>query len=88
MNRDANNRAVGTGVGILFLLLSLPLNWFAIVRGDAGANAWGMVPSRPIPATGFSGNVSLFHVNLPIWLFVVAGLLALVFSMLNQRRIT
>mgnify|MGYP007068313221 CR=1 FL=1 len=77
-------------VGILFLLFSLPVCWLTITQaqGTAGSMLSSMHPAGPVMATGFSGNLGILGMQLPIWLVVSLGALSLILTVLNQRGIT
>lgn len=86
MDQKANNRTTGMTVGILSLLLSLPAGWFAITQAKSASTF--MLPVGPVTATGLSGKVGLWGLQLPLWLVISLGILSLVFATLNRHGIT
>jgi hypothetical protein len=84
-----NNRTTGLVVGMLFLLLALPAHWLTIDHPE-------VAPGSPFPArfpdsinaNGVSGNLTLLSVQMPFWLVIALGLLALSLALLNLWRVT
>lgn len=86
------NNSITLGViSIILLLATIPMNWFTIPLNSA----MGM-PSMPFPgglspsaiATGTSGSLTFFGLQLPIYLVILIACTALVLSILNLKKIT
>lgn len=86
MGQKTNNRTVGVITGMGLMLCSLPTGWLTLVHPTVQG---GFAPLLgPITVGGFQGKLTLWSIELPIWLVVVLGALSLLLALLNLRGAT
>lgn len=85
-----NNTLITLAIAAILSLCSLPIQWMTIHNATVnGFNFEGISPMRVTASlNGFNGDISLFGAKLPIWLFILIGVIGLGVKALNVIRIS
>ena len=89
-NQTRNNRTTALVVSAIVLLFSIPLNWIHLNKPTFTGSDGTQIPypfASSLTATGWTGNLSLAGLSIPIWLAIAVGVLAVILALLNQRRV-